>query len=563
MSLIKTNTFQILIKDTKQSFRRFFFVYLAMVLATLSSILNSHKIVEFSQENLFGFYLAIVLLTAIKLFVETREFSFILHLVFMAFGLGVVFASLEFFYSSIGFLSLGVLVFLMICSFLSSNDNKAFLEFNLNLAFITLFALIASTILYLGMIGVIKSMVYLFGVELWGKVYNDIGIVVFTLIFPTIIISNISKPLLQSFVKPIEILIKYILTPLLVVYLVILYAYFIKVGIIQELPKGSIANMVTYYGVIGLFTFILIGAIENKTKLLELFERYFFYSLIIPLGFLYFAIYIRIEQYGFTESRYTIVLIALWLSILVGYFFLKKQKILFKNIFLLLSILLFISYATPFSATKISVDSQIDRFTKFLDSHSLLKDAEAIALKKELSLDERIDITSIVQYIQRNKSALKKVEPYFKTLKQEQSMEDIKWRLLELLNIQPAYNSMKKAEFKEYKTYNFSSSMAKVYHNSYISHIYLYKKNKYNLFYFDEKGIKKDIVLSIKNGYLMVQIDKKNIVFNILSPLESYKKDSINKEFILVKNNIALKIQNLELKKNEIISMDFYLVVGE
>jgi len=66
----------------------------------------------------------------------------------------------------------------------------------------------------------------------------------------------------------------------------------------------------------------------------------------------------------------------------------------------------------------------------------------------------------------------------------------------------------------------------------------------------------------MKNNHLMVQLDNKNIVFNILSPLESHKKDSINKEFILVKNNIVLKILNLELRKNEIIGMSFYLIVG-
>lgn len=563
MSILQSNTFQTLLKDTKQSFTRFFFVYVSMVVATLFILLDSHKIMETKEECLFGFYLAIVLLTAIKLLVEDRGFSFVFHLVFMAFGLGVVFGSLEFFYSSIGFLSLGVLVFLMVSSFLSSNDNKAFLEFNLNFAFISLFALVASSILYLGIVGVIQSVVYLFGLELWDKVYSDIAIVVFTLVFPTIVISNISKPLLKSFVRPIEILIKYILTPLLLVYLVILYAYFIKVGITQELPKGSLSNMVSYYGIFGVFTFILIGAIESKNRVLELFEKYFFHSLIIPLGFLYFAIYIRIEQYGFTESRYAILFIALWLTVLVGYFFLKKGKVLFKNIFLLLSVFLFIAYATPFSATKVSVDSQIDRFVKFLDSHSLLKDGEAVASKKELSLDERIDITSIVQYIQFNKRALKKVEPYFKTLKQEQNLEDVKWKLLEFLNIKPAYTSMKKPEFKEYKAYKFSPSMARVHHNSYISNIHLFEKSRYNLFYFDNKGIKKDIVVSLKDSQLMVEIDKKSVVFNILSPLERYKKDSINKEFFLVKNNIALKIQSLELRKNEITGISFYLIVGE
>jgi len=563
VSILQSNTFQTLLKDTKQSFTRFFFVYVSMVVATLFILLDSHKIMETKEEYLFGFYLAIVLLTAIKLLVEDRGFSFVFHLVFMVFGLGVVFGSLEFFYSSIGFLSLGVFVFLMVSPFLSSNDNRAFLEFNLNFAFISLFALIASTILYLGIVGVIQSVVYLFGLELWDKVYSDIAIVVFTMVFPTIVISNISKPLLKSFVRPIEILIKYILTPLLLVYLVILYAYFIKVGITQELPKGSLSNMVSYYGIFGVFTFILIGAIESKNRVLELFERYFFHSLIIPLGFLYFAIYIRIEQYGFTESRYAILFIALWLTVLVGYFFLKKGKVLFKNIFLLLSGFLFIAYATPFSATKLSVDSQIDRFVKFLDTHSLLKDGEAIASKKELSLDERIDITSIVQYIQFNKSALKKVEPYFKTLKQEQNLEDVKWKLLEFLNIKPAYSSMKKPELKEYKNYKFSPSMARVYHNSYISNIHLFEKSRYNLFYFDNKGIKKDIVVSMKDSQLMVEIDKRSVVFNILSPLEGYKKDSINKEFFLVKNNIALKIQSLELRKNEITGMNFYLIIGE
>ena len=548
------------LKDIKQSFTKFFFVYLAMVVATFSSILNSHKIVELSQEYLFGTYIIIVALSAVRLFVQSRGLSFVFHLFFIILSLGIVFGSLELFFSSIGFLSLGMLVFLMISS--SLPNNKSFLGFNLNLSFISFFALISSIILYLGIVGIIKSVVYLFGIELWNKVYEDIAIVVFTLVFPTIIISNISKPLVQSFVRPVEILIKYILTPLLMVYLVILYAYFIKVGIMQELPKGSIANMVIYYGISGLFTFILIDTIEHKNKLLVLYKDYFFYTLIIPLCFLYFAIYLRVEQYGFTESRYALFVITLWLSISVGYFFIKREKVLFKNIFLVLSILLFISYATPFSATKISVDSQLDRFTNFLDKHGLLKDTQAIASKKELSLEQRIEITSVIQYMQSNDSALIKLEPYFKSLKKDQSMQDIKWELLELLNIQPAFNTMKKPEFKEYKTYKFSQGMPWVQQNSYVSYLHMYEKGRYGLYYFDDKGIKRDILISMQNNHLMVQLNKKNIVFNILRPLQNHKENSISKDFIIVKNNIVLKIQNLELKKNEIIGMEFYLIIG-
>lgn len=560
-TIINSSIFKVFLINTKQSFTRFFFVYLSMVFTTIFSILNSHEIIESSEEFLFGLYLVIVLFLAIKLLVETKGFSFVFHLFFMLLGLAIIFGSQEVFFSSMGFLSIGVLVFLMLSSFLFSDNNKAFLEFNLNLSFIALFALIASTIFYLGIFGIIESMVYLFGLELWNNIHLDIAIIVFTLIFPTIIISNISKPLLKSFVKPIEILIKYILTPLLLVYLVILYAYFIKVGIVQELPKGSIANMVSYYGLIGVFTFMLIGAIENKNRVLELFEKYFFYTLIIPLGFLYFAIFMRIKQYGFTESRYAVVLIALWLSLLVVYFFIKKNKILFKNLFLFLSVFLFIAYATPFSATKISVDSQINRFINFLNKHKLLKEGQVIALNKELSLDERIDITSIAQYLQSNERALQKLEPYFKNLRQKQNMEEFRWKLLELLNIEPAYNSMKELSFKEYKVYNFSLSMPRVLKNSYISYVNLYKEDKYELFYFSKEGIKKDIKVFIQKNHLIVYLDKKNIVFDILKPLKHYKEDSITKSFILEKNNIVLKIENLELRKKKITSMSFYLII--
>ena len=71
------------------------------------------------------------------------------------------------------------------------------------------------------------------------------------------------------------------------------------------------------------------------------------------------SIYLRVEQYGFTEQRYLIVLSTLWLGVLAVAYSVRKPPL--KMISGLLAVLFLVSALGPLSAANVAERSQMKR----------------------------------------------------------------------------------------------------------------------------------------------------------------------------------------------------------
>ena len=151
------------------------------------------------------------------------------------------------------------------------------------------------------------------------------------------------QPKGTGYPKGIVFIFSYILAPLIIGYLGILYAYIIKILIEWNLPKGNITYMVLAFGLIGIFTHIFSYPIRDTgTKLLKIVYRYFYYALLAPIALLFIGIGVRISDYGITEKRYLVVIFAVWFLLSSAYFILKKE-LKFKNIIFTISTMLILS----------------------------------------------------------------------------------------------------------------------------------------------------------------------------------------------------------------------------
>ena len=125
---------------------------------------------------------------------------------------------------------------------------------------------------------------------------------------------------------------QYVLVPLLLIYSVILYFYSAKILINWELPRGWVSYLVLAYSVVGILAILLVHPLkEDSTKSwVKIFSKIFYYTLAPLIILLFVAIFTRILEYGYTEPRYFVLIIALWLTTVVFYFiFNKKQAIKF------------------------------------------------------------------------------------------------------------------------------------------------------------------------------------------------------------------------------------------
>lgn len=189
----------------------------------------------------------------------------------------------------------------------------------------------------------------------------------------------------QRYPKGLKIFTQYVLIPLMTIYLAILLVYEIKIAINWELPKGLVSTLILGYAVFGVLSLLLVYPIKEKdgNGWIKLFSR-FFYVMMIPLiVLLILAVIKRVGNYGITESRYILIILAAWLTGITAYFlFSKKQNI--KLIPISLFVLAILAIYGPQSAFSISRNSQTARLKKLMTS----KDAPS-----------RKEIPEVVRYL--------------------------------------------------------------------------------------------------------------------------------------------------------------------
>lgn len=205
----------------------------------------------------------------------------------------------------------------------------------------------------------------------------------------------------QGYPKGLKIFTQYVLIPLMTIYLVILLVYEAKIAINWELPKGLVSTLILGYAVFGILSLLLVYPIKEKegNSWIKLFSR-FFYLMMIPLVILLIlAVIKRVGNYGITESRYILIVLAVWLTGITIYFLLsKKQNIKFIPISLF--VLAMLAIYGPQSAFSISKASQTARLKRLMD----VKDKKAKSEIPEIIryLVDRHGLTSLQKFIDKD-----------------------------------------------------------------------------------------------------------------------------------------------------------------
>ena len=201
-----------------------------------------------------------------------------------------------------------------------------------------------------------------------------------------------------------NLLIKFVIIPLIIIYTGVLYIYMMKVLISMHLPKGLISHLVLWYTAFSVAVMILITPFTQKDKFFENFKKYFPYFS-IPLIFAsLFAVFQRTYQYGITENRYYVLISIFWLLFCM-ILYIRKMNI--TGIFISLIACLVISVYTPLSAKNVSNFSQSQRLKRMLVKYGALKDGKISKITQKLTNNEGSQIHTTIQYISDNSTIAK------------------------------------------------------------------------------------------------------------------------------------------------------------
>lgn len=326
--------------------------------------------------------LALTLILSVDLYSEVNKFDltkkWILRLLALSLCIGLFFWLKPSFYDAdiyrIALLAVAFHLLVAFAPFIQRGSLEGFWEYNKSLFLRFLASALYAGVLYIGLAAALATINALFNVRIDFPIYMQLFALVVAGFSPIFFLAGVpSVEELKSdevqYPKGLKLFTQYVLIPLMTIYLAILLVYEVKIIIAWEFPKGMVSLLILGYAVFGILSLLLIYPIRNKegSGWIKLFSK-FFYIMMIPLVILLLlAIWKRVSNYGITESRYILICLAAWLSLIILYFLIsKKQNI--KIIPASLCVLALLAVYGPQSAFSISRYSQQSRLKSLMDN---------------------------------------------------------------------------------------------------------------------------------------------------------------------------------------------------
>lgn len=174
-------------------------------------------------------------------------------------------------------------------------------------------------LLFGGLAAALAAIDQLFGIDIHERVYGHLAGATFFALFPALIVGGMDRLSAASRTDSGDLSFaaiqaaRFVLAPLLLIYLLILYVYLATVVGSSEWPRNLISPLALAAAGIGVSGQILLGGVimQEKYRGVSLIFRGFSFAILIPLLMSMTAIVMRIKQYGFTPSRYAVILLVI------------------------------------------------------------------------------------------------------------------------------------------------------------------------------------------------------------------------------------------------------------
>ncbi len=429
---MKLPSLNVLIQQAKDTASRFPLVILTSIFASFAMI----RILDFTPNDyqeqfwwniVMTFSLGLPLFISFSLIAESRGLiktkKYILQIIPVVFLIVYYFTLSDHtdFYD-IGRYILFLIAFHLLVSFspfLLTKDKSHVDFWNFNQTVFLRFILsgLYTFVLYGGLAIALLSFDKLFEMNIDGKRYGQLLFFIAGIFNTWFFCSGVPKPedmKSEVFPKGLKIFTQYVLLPIIVIYVLILYLYLFKIIFSWNLPVGWVSYLVIGFSTAGIFSLLLIYPLvdSKEIKWVRIFSRVFFISLIPQIFLLYLAITIRTSEYGITERRYYVFILAFWLTITTLFYIITN----FRNIKYIPISLFIVSILTsvgPWSAFDMSLNSQLNRLEEILTKNTILVNGKIIAASdNSVNKEELQDVHSIVSFLIERKK-LNKLQPWF------------------------------------------------------------------------------------------------------------------------------------------------------
>jgi hypothetical protein len=245
----------------------------------------------------------------------------------------------------------------------------------------------------------------LFGVHIPERRYGELVVFLGGIFAPWFFLAGVPNDLepldtMTDYPKGLKIFSQYILFPLVLVYLVILYAYLGKILFAWDWPQGWVSRLILGFIATGFASLLLLHPIRDRIEnaWITTASRWF-YVVIIPLTIMLLcAVGQRVSEYGITEGRYLGYATVAWLCVVTPYFILsRKKKIIFLTASLCVAV--FVVSFGPWGMFAVSERSQVNRLKDLLEKNHILVDGRVQNTHDSLHIETTREISSIIGYL--------------------------------------------------------------------------------------------------------------------------------------------------------------------
>ncbi len=335
-------------------------------------------------------------------------------------GVGAVLGALLFFLASRGwgedmlvprFLQLFLAVHLLVAflPFVGTREENGFWQFNRALFLRFAEATLFTGVLFIGLVIAIVSIDALFDVDVREETYGHLFILMAVVAHPWTFFAGVPRDVsvleeVRDYPVGLKVFAQFVLVPLVTVYLAILTAYLVRVLVTQEWPSGWIGWLVSSVSVVGTLALLLVHPVRDRdeNRWVNGYARWFWVALMPSIVMLYLAIGKRIAQYGFTENRYFLLVLAIWVSGIAVYFaFTRSRQIRWVPISL--CAVAVVTFAGPWGAYSVAERSQVNRLRGLLAANGVSAFGAAAGAASGATFEDEREISAVLRYLIRTR----------------------------------------------------------------------------------------------------------------------------------------------------------------
>lgn len=254
--------------------------------------------------------------------------------------------------------------------FLKDTNSNEWWNFSVSSVFRASISILYSMALYIGLSLALLALDSFWEIKLFGSQYEVVAFFSFVLVAPLHFLHGLyrfpTNTVLVKLPSYLSIFVKYILTPLITIYVVILYPYIFSFPFRSEWPANESTGIILalhamiYLGVV-LFYGVQEGSADEKFK--RVFTKVASIISIPTLIFWSYSLYLRIEAYGVTVNRFALMAIILWfLGTSIYLLFSKRSnpKYILGGLFTVIAVVFYFPFSSFYWGEKIQLERLVD-----------------------------------------------------------------------------------------------------------------------------------------------------------------------------------------------------------